>query len=438
MSTVFGPPSGRALVRRYYLYRATLSVGFITPIFTLFLLRSLTFTQVGALSALYSVLSVVGEVPTGYIGDRLGRRASLLLSVLFTVGSLAGFILAEGFLWYMFLYALWALALTFRSGSMDAWLYDTLDERLETDQFSHVRGRGDAVQSWIAAASMVTGGLLYGLEPTYPFIAAVLFNSLGFLTLLSLPKNRQYAERDDTGPDRLGPLEALLVVRDKLARPPLRSLVLYLGLFYAVLGVAHTYVQPMSIETIAPYATGLGVSIPVGGATAAARSGEVGAGLALGLGVMYAALTVVASSGGYYAGTIENRIGVRKALLIVPIVMAVAFLMPLWVALLALPTFAAMRTAKPLVQPIANGYINDHVEEVGRATLLSVVSMFYMMLRAPLALGAGMMADSTTATMAIAALGGLFLAAGGTIWLFGEVAPETETTVREGSSSPTS
>lgn len=435
---MFGPPSDSALVRRYYLYRATLSVGFITPIFTLFLLRSLTFTQVGALSALYSVLSVVGEVPTGYVGDRLGRRASLLLSVLFTVGSLAGFILAKGFLWYMFLYALWALALTFRSGSMDAWLYDTLEERLDTGQFSHVRGRGDAVQSWTAAVSMVVGGLLYGLEPTYPFIAAVMFNSFGFVTLLSLPKNRQYADRSNVEFDRLGPLEAISVVRQHLARPPLRSLVLYLGLFYAVVGVAHTYVQPMAVETLAPHAAGLGVRIPADGATAAARSGEAGTALALGLGIMYAALTAVASAGGYYAGTIEDRIGVRKAVLVVPTVMAVALVVPLWVALFALPTFAAMRTAKPLVQPIANGYINDHVGEVGRATLLSAVSMFYMTLRTPLALGTGVMADATTATTAIAALGGLFLVAGGTIWLLGEVAPETGTTVEERSGSPAS
>ncbi|WP_049888234.1 MFS transporter [Natrinema sp. J7-2] len=435
---MFGPPSDSALVRRYYLYRATLSVGFVTPIFTLFLLRSLTFTQVGALSALYSVLSVIGEVPTGYVGDRLGRRVSLLLSVLFTVGSLAGFIVTEGFFWYMFLYALWALALTFRSGSMDAWLYDTLDERLDTNQFSHVRGRGDAVQSWTAAVSMVGGGLLYGIEPTYPFIAAVTFNSLGFVALLSLPKNRQYAAHSNAEADRLSPLEAISVVRHHLARPPLRSLVLYLGLFYAVVGIANTYVQPMAVETLTPHAARFGIRIPAGGATTAARSGEAGAALALGLGVMYASLTAVASAGGYYAGVIEDRIGVRKAMLAVPTVMAVALVVPLWVALFALPAFAAMRTAKPLVQPIANGYINDHAEEIGRATLLSAVSMFYMTLRAPLALGAGMTADATTATTAIAVLGGLFLAAGGTVWLLGEVAPEAETTVEERSDSPTS
>ncbi|WP_336358367.1 MFS transporter [Haloarcula sp. CGMCC 1.6347] len=426
---MFGPVSDRGLVRRYYLYRATISVGFITPIFTLFLLRTLTFTQVGVLSAVCSALSVVGEIPTGYVGDRLGRRASLLLSVLFTVTSLAGFVLASGFLWYGFLYALWALALTLRSGSMDAWLYDTLSERLDSGQFSHIRGRGDAMQNWTAAVSMVVGGLLYGLDPIYPFVAAVGFNSLGSIALLSLPKNRQYADRggDADSGDRLDPLETVAVIRTHLARPPLRALILYIGLFYAVLSVSNTYIQPMAVETLGPYVAALGVQVPAGGPIAAARAGEAGAALALGLGVLYAALTAVSSAGGYYAGAIEARLGVRKAVIVVPALTAVALVVPLWIALVALPTFATIRTAKPLVQPIANGYINDHVEAVGRATLLSAVSMSYMALRTPLALAAGVAADATTATTAVAALGGLFLVAGGAVWLFGTIAPEAVT-----------
>jgi MFS family permease len=441
-----GGPSERALVRRYYWYRATLSVGFVTPVFTLFLLRSLTFTQVGVLSALYSVLAVVGEVPTGYVGDRLGRRASLLLSVGFTVASLAGFVIVEGFLPYAVLYALWALALTFRSGSLDAWLYDTLDRRLDADRFTHVRGRGDAVQRWTAAVSTVAGGLLYGVAPTAPFVAAVAFNSLGVVALLSLPKNAQYVSADGEGgagggtgadatDDRPDFRTVVTVASDRLARPPLRSVVLYVGLFYAVVGVAGAYVQPMTVETLAPVAADLGVPLPAGSAVEAARSGEAGAVLASGLGVLYALLTAVSSVGGYYAGAVEDRLGVRRAVLLVPGVTVVACILPVWVGLAALPAFAAMRTASPVLQPITNGYVNDHVSGVGRATVLSVVSMVTLLLRTPLALGAGVVADRTTATTAVAVLGGLFLVCGTAIWLAGDVAPAAgDDTDRTGSS----
>jgi hypothetical protein len=61
-----------------------------------------------------------------------------------------------------------------------------------------------------------------------------------------------------------------------------------------------------------------------------------------------------------------------------------------------------------------------------------------MILRTPLALAAGMVADATTATTAVAALGGLFLVAGGAVWLFGEIAPETVAASGDGASKSAS
>jgi hypothetical protein len=111
--------------------------------------------------------------------------------------------------------------------------------------------------------------------------------------------------------------------------------------------------------------------------------------------------------------------------LAVPAATVVALVLPSRVALLALPAFAAMRTATPVLRPIATGYVNDRAADVGRATLLSAVSMVTMLLRAPLALAAGLVADRTTATAAVAALGGCFLLLGGAVWLVGDVAPAT-------------
>lgn len=410
--------SSDGLVRRYYVYRATLSVGFVTPVFTLFLLRTLSFAQVGALSALYALLSVAGEVPTGYVADRFGRRTSLLLSVGASVASLAGFVVAQSFRWYLLLYALWALALTLRSGSIDAWLYDLLDARLDAGDFSRVRGRGDAVQRWTSAVAMIAGGLLYGVEPTYPFLAAVAFNGLGFLALLSLPRSPRPG-----GAARPDPRAVLSLLRERLARPPLRALVAYVGLFYAAVGVANGYVQPMAIETLGPLAARAGVSLPPGGAMAAARAGEAGPTLALALGVLYAALAALSSVGGYYAGAIEARLGVRGALFVAPLATAVALVVPVRLAAFALPVFVALRTANPVVEPIATGYVNDHAGGAGRATLLSAVTMLSMTVRVPLALGAGLLAEATNATTAVAALGATFLLLGGAVWAVGDVAP---------------
>lgn len=115
-----------AVVGKYYLYQATATYGFFWPVFTIFLLsRDLTFTQIGVLGSISAGLVVVGEVPTGYVGDRIGRRNSLVVGPVLLTTSLLGFVLAQTFLAFVVLFALWALGLAFRSGSGDAWLYET-------------------------------------------------------------------------------------------------------------------------------------------------------------------------------------------------------------------------------------------------------------------------------------------------------------------------
>jgi len=64
-------------VLKYYLYKSTKAVEFYRPIMYLFFLaQGLTFTQIAILEAIYNLTTLVGEIPTGYIGDRVGRRNS--------------------------------------------------------------------------------------------------------------------------------------------------------------------------------------------------------------------------------------------------------------------------------------------------------------------------------------------------------------------------
>jgi MFS family permease len=92
----------------------------VTPIFTIVLLRDLSFSQLGALSELYSALVVLGEVPTGYVGDRVGHRNNLVSGAGFKAASLIGFVVAEPFPAFVVLYVFWVAGLTFDSGSKSA------------------------------------------------------------------------------------------------------------------------------------------------------------------------------------------------------------------------------------------------------------------------------------------------------------------------------
>ncbi|WP_238392086.1 MFS transporter [Halorussus amylolyticus] len=389
---------------KYYVYQATVSFGFFSPVFTLFLLdRGLDYTAISTLSVVYAVLTVVGEIPSGYVADRIGRRNSLLLGSGFMTVSILGFAVVESYAGLTVLYVLWTLSLVFRSGSGDAWLYDTLEAELNENRFAHVRGRGESVRQAVTVVAMLAGGVLFSIDPRYPFLASGVLNGAGVVVLLTLPKNRQYVEGGDNGEvgdgaenadaETFTVLEALPVLREQLTRPPLRWFVVYAALFFGVVEAVNTYVQPISTETL---------GVPVAS-----------------MGLLYAAFTGVSAVASYYAGAVRGRFGVRGAVSVVPVVLGVSLLAPVVWSPLALPAFFVLRGSKSLLHPIVTQHVNDHVESVGRATVLSAVSMAYALVRVPLYLLGGAVADATAPLVAVGVLGAVFLAGIGAVRAFG-------------------
>jgi len=63
------------------------------------------------------------------------------------------------------LYVCWSAGYNFRSGSEDAWLYDTtLTDGRSEDAFANVRGRGESIALAIGAAAAITGGYLGSID----------------------------------------------------------------------------------------------------------------------------------------------------------------------------------------------------------------------------------------------------------------------------------
>ncbi|OLZ39920.1 MFS transporter [Natrinema saccharevitans] len=402
---------GRSVAIAYYLYRTADSVGFIWPVFTLFLLwNDLTYAQIGTLSAISAVLVVSLEIPTGYVADRYGRRLVLGAGLLAMAASTAGFVVADTFLEFAALYALWALSMALQSGTGDAWLYDALggdraaDEPSEPRGFTRVRGRGGAVHQWTSAVTMIGGGFLYIVHPTYPFVASALLNAAGVLVVLAMPRNAQFegsTANSGEANERIGVFESLSVLATRLAVPPIRAFVAYAALFFGIVHAADTYVQPITIDVLRARVGGTLETVAVAGI--AVRSEAL-------LGVVYAGFAAVAAVGSYHAETVRRRVGLRHALRWLPVCVAASFLLPLAVPLLAVPVFFGMKGGEALSKPLVAQFLNDRIPDAGRATVLSAVSMGYALVRAPLLPLAGVVADRATPTGAVAALGGGFLA----------------------------
>jgi len=384
-----------SLVAKYYLFQGTATFGFFWPVFTVFLLyRGLSYTQIGTLGSLSAALVVAGEIPTGYVGDRIGRRNSLLVGSVLLTTSVLGFVVARSFAAFVVLWTLWGLGLAFRSGSGDAWLYDTLREHLREERYTRIRGRGGSVNRWASAASMLAAGVLYDVDPRLPFLAGGLLLASSIPVLLSMPEPESDADGDET----LTAFEAFSVIRSRLTAPELRSIVAYAALFFAATNAADTFVQPIATRTLALPDTGLGP--------------------------LYAGFTVAAAVASYYAGALEARLSTHGTALSVGLLVVVFLVLPALVPAAAFATFFVMKSGRAVLQPVVSGYINDRTESVGRATVLSAASMAYALVRLPVKPLIGAVADAWTPILALATLGLGLLVGGGVVRAWDALADE--------------
>lgn len=145
----------------YYWYQATTALALYRPVmFLYFRAIGLTWTQIAVLEAVGGLTTILTEVPTGYVGNRLGRLRSLLVGTVLVGVALAGIGVADSFLELLVWYPLWSLGWNFRSGSNAAWLYDRLAIAGETDRFVTIKGRGVAAASAVGVVGALLGGWL--------------------------------------------------------------------------------------------------------------------------------------------------------------------------------------------------------------------------------------------------------------------------------------
>ncbi|MXR21150.1 MFS transporter [Halobacterium sp. PCN9] len=349
-----------------------------------FLAQGLSFTQITILEALYNLTTLFGEIPTGWVGDRVGRRNSLLVGTTLISVTLLGIGLADSFVQLAVLYVFWSAGYNFRSGSEDAWLYDTLTDDRSTDDFAHVRGRGESVALGIGVGAAVLGGYLGSIDLSYPWFVAAAVTGLGAPVLLSVNESETYEETDSGD---LSLRRSVDIAMDVLSRSNIRAFVVYYYVLYAaVTYLVFVFLQPI-FQTVV---VDLGVS--------ESRVESL-------LGWFYAVYSLFGAILSYYTGAIRDRLGVRTWFTVLPFVLGAALVGMYFVPLLALPTFLVARGVSDVTRSLAGQYINDRIGTLGRATVLSTMAMIGGLTVLPFQLGSGVISDYASPLFALAVSG---------------------------------
>ncbi len=376
-----------ANIPKFYLYKALRFPLLWLPIYVVFFQegRGFTLAQIGIIDAVFWLANALGEVPTGAIADRYGRKTSMLLGTAIYTVSIGLVAVAESFPFVLLAYLGWGIALTMTSGADEALLYESLQAEGRGKDYTRVNARVMMIETSARSVGSVVGALLAGIALALPFTMSAVLGVATFAVLLTLKEPQAASDMPRASYNTIM-RDALRLVR---TRPLMRWALFYLAI--VPLGpfiILFVYIQPYALE--------VGFSVQ-----------------ALGLLVMVMNLVTIAGAG--IAPRLSQRYGEVSVLLAVPPLLLMGLVaLAMGVNMLGLVVIGAVALVQAVIRPIVMTIVHREVSDSARATVVSLGSLAFTLLLALFSPIYGWLADTVglNAVFAVMALtlGGTMLA----------------------------
>lgn len=158
----------------------------IGVIFTLFFSEhGLDPLQISYLISIWSITTILTEVPFGVLADTYSRRNLLVLGlILRAVGF--GFWMMGGYVNYAIGFVLWGLKNTLTSGTLEGLVYDELAYYKKEDLYEEVSGKMGSAFSLGLFLSAIAGGFVAQLNFSWVLIASIATTLFGAFVLMTL------------------------------------------------------------------------------------------------------------------------------------------------------------------------------------------------------------------------------------------------------------
>ncbi len=185
---MFKLPSGAAVdrdIRLLFSAKAAHNAMFLIPVMVPYYQYQigLSFQELLLGEAIFALVVVAMEVPSGWLADIWQRKYVLMLGSFLNVFGFLALWLADGFWLAITAQALLGIGVSFISGADVALLYDRLVEAGRRDEFRRLEGVRHGIGMYALAAASVIGGLLYVWQPDLPILLTALMEIIAFFCI---------------------------------------------------------------------------------------------------------------------------------------------------------------------------------------------------------------------------------------------------------------
>lgn len=160
----------------YILYKFIYGLYPINVIIALFFLaKGLSYADIAIVFGVFSIAGFLFEIPTGFFGDKFGRKSSVVVGLLvMTVTSLVWTQLAST-VQFAFAAAIWMLGISFISGSLEAYIYDYLKDQKKLKTYDDIISFSGSINYFAAGVGSIIGAYLFSVNHNYPYYLLAVF-----------------------------------------------------------------------------------------------------------------------------------------------------------------------------------------------------------------------------------------------------------------------
>ncbi|KKQ27508.1 MAG: Nitrate/nitrite transporter [Candidatus Magasanikbacteria bacterium GW2011_GWC2_37_14] len=362
---------------KYYFYEIMDGMFFSVPIMVLFWQENgLSLSQIMILQSLYSIAAVLLEVPTGYFADVFGRKKTLALGGLFWALGIITYSLGYNFYQFLIAEMLFALGSSFKSGADSAIVYDTLVELKQEDLYKKIWGNA----RFLGMATMGLAGIIgafvgkSGLRLT--LYISIPFFLMQFFIALFFKEPTKHEAPSETSKIK----EMFNIVKQALLKNvQLKWLIIYGAIIFAF--------NQSALWLYQPYFKITGLDIVY-------------------FGLVFASFQIVAAFSAKYAHRLENILGQKFSLIMLPILIGVSYLlMNNFIFLFSFSFCFLQQFVRGFSDPVISDYLNKLTPSHTRATILSIKALAGRLIYAAIIPFIGWVADIYSLTQALFILG---------------------------------
>lgn len=234
-------------VRLFPWYRFCRSLIFWQAVWFLYFQGQVSAAAAILLYAIYDVGTMVLEVPSGWLSDRLGRRPTLILSALAELAGAVLLVIGGSFEVLVAGQLLIGASIAFASGTDSALLYESLTADGRGDEIEHHEVRAWRFSFMALAISAVTGGAMAMPHPAAPFAAG----ALAACALLVVTMRLSEPPRDPAARPQGSELMRLAEIRRAFRKPALVWIFVLSVVMYGFSHVPFVFGQPYILQALA-------------------------------------------------------------------------------------------------------------------------------------------------------------------------------------------